>query len=154
MSTTLQEFFADATLKASEDLAEALLRLPEDKRDWSPEGKGRTALDQAAECALLNGYTVNLLQTRRWSDNAMETFQRDRDALLPQGWEALHTRLREGAGRFAAAVRAIPDDALTDEIEMPWRTQTVAEIVAYPYWNMTYHLGQINYIASLLGCLK
>ncbi len=30
---------------------------------------------------------------------------------------------------------------------------TVAQIASYPYWNMCYHEGQINYIASMLGCL-
>jgi hypothetical protein len=30
---------------------------------------------------------------------------------------------------------------------------TLANIIAYPYWNMSYHEGQVNYIASMLGCL-
>jgi hypothetical protein len=30
---------------------------------------------------------------------------------------------------------------------------TPAQMITYPHWNMTYHEGQINYIASILGCL-
>ena len=45
MSNTLQEFLATATQKAADDLDAAFLRLPEEKRAWSPDGKARTALD-------------------------------------------------------------------------------------------------------------
>lgn len=154
MPATIQGFLAAATEKASEDLVAALLRLPEDKRAWSPDEKARTALDQVIECALLNGYTADLLQSRRWAADAMEVFQRDKAALTAQDWETLHARLQENTARVAAVIRAVPDDALAEDIAMPWRTQTVAEIMAYCHWNMTYHLGQINYIASLLGCLE
>ena len=34
MPTTIQEFLADATLKASKDLTASFLVIPEDKRDW------------------------------------------------------------------------------------------------------------------------
>jgi hypothetical protein len=60
-------------------------------------------------------------------------------------------------------VRAIPkvvetigkthDSDLGIEIEMPCGAMTLEQIVSYPYWNMCYHEGQINYIASMLGCL-
>jgi len=38
-------------------------------------------------------------------------------------------------------------------LRMKAGNQSLAEVMAYPYWNMSYHQGQINYIASLLGCL-
>ncbi len=38
-------------------------------------------------------------------------------------------------------------------IPMPWGPMTVAQMITSPHWNMTYHEGQINYIASILGCL-
>ena len=66
MPKTLQDYLTTATQKASADLAAALLRLPEDKRGWSPGEKSRAALDQVAECAILNEYTAELIQTRTW----------------------------------------------------------------------------------------
>jgi hypothetical protein len=36
---------------------------------------------------------------------------------------------------------------------MPWGPMTVSQILGYPFWNMCYHEGQINYIASMLGTL-
>jgi len=106
-----------------------------------------------AECTLLNGYTADLIQTRTWQAGSFDKFFAEKAEAVAQDWETLHLRLQENTSRVVAAIAAVPDETLTDEIEMPWRKQTLAEIIAYPYWNMTYHEGQINYIASMLGRL-
>ncbi len=150
---TQQSFLAAATEKAAADLAKAFVTLPEDKRLWQPAEATRSAMDQVAECALLASYTANLLHTRQWPDGQFDLFFDEKAELVMQGWEELHPRLIENAGRVAAAIAAVPDSDLTDEIEMPWGKQSVDELLAYSYWNLTYHLGQVNYIASLLGTL-
>lgn len=153
MSNTLHDFLSAGTQKAADDLLTAYARIPEDKQRWRPEGKGRTALDQVIECALLNGYTVDLIQNRRWAENAMETFMKDKAEAEVLDWDALQAKLQENTKRVIAALQAVPEGDLQDPIQMPWSTQSLAEVMAYPYWNMSYHQGQINYIASLLGCL-
>ncbi len=150
MPNTLQDYLVTATHKAAADLAAAFLRLPEDRRGWSPEGKGRTALDQVAECAILNGYTAALIQTRTWEAGWLAAFPAEKAEAAAQDWETLHARLQESAARVAAAIAAAPDEALADEIQLFGRTMTLAEILARSYWNMTYHEGQISYIGSLL----
>ena len=153
MSHTLQDFFTAATQKAADDLAAAFLRLPEDKRGWTPDEKSRTALDQVAECILINGYTAEMIQTRTWQTDSFAQFPAEKAEAAAQEWETLHARLQENTDRVIAAIGTVADEALGDEIELPWSKLTLAEVVAYPYWNMTYHQGQINYIASILGCL-
>ena len=153
MPLTIQEFFATATQKAAADLKDALLRLPEDKRNYSPAETSRSALDQVAECAILNGYTTDLITTRQWKQDAMAQFLEDKTALM-QGEDKVTALLEENAQKLAAVIRAVPDDALETEIQLPWQKMTLAEVIAYPYWNMSYHQGQINYIASLLGLLQ
>ena len=54
--------------------------------------------------------------------------------------------------KATAAIRSVPDADLEVKIDMPWGLMTLAQLMAYAQWNMTYHLGQINYIASVLGC--
>jgi len=153
MSITLQAFFADAARQAAADLEAALLRLPEDKRNWSPAEKARTALDQAAECAMLNGYTVDLIQTRKWpADYSFDAFFREK-AELARDWNAVKVLLNQNTAKAAEAIRAVPDEDLGIQIQMPWGLMPLSKIIAYPYWNMSYHEGQINYIASILGCL-
>jgi hypothetical protein len=43
---------------------------------------------------------------------------------------------------------------LSIEFPSPWGSLSIEQTIAYPYWNMSYHLGQLNYIASMLGCLE
>jgi len=151
--TTIQEYLAAATEKAASDLVAAFDRLPEDKRDHEPADTSRSALDQLAECVLLNGYIADTVTTHAWPPDRIEAYMREKVEYGALDSETLRARLHENTQRVAAAIRATPDEALPNEIQMPWGPRTVAQIIGIPLWNMTYHLGQINYIASLLGCL-
>ena len=151
MSNSLQEFLATAAEKASADLVAAFLRLPEDKRTWKPSDTARSALDQMAECALLNGASADLMGTRRW--NHSYPYPRLHTEAQAQGWEYVRTVLAGSTRRVATAIRAVPDDALDAKVTMPGETPPLAQVLAFAYWNMSYHEGQINYIASILGCL-
>jgi hypothetical protein len=154
MSRTLQEYLAVSTQKAADDLMAALLRLPEDKRNWSPGGDARSALDMAAECAILNGNSSNVIKTRVFpADFDMAAFLRQKTELA-QDLSAVQTLLQENTAKAIAIMRDCPDEDIETEIQMPWGPMTIRQIMGYPYWNMSYHEGQINYIASILGCLK
>ena len=151
MPGTLQTFLAAATTKAADQLIAAFERLPEDKQNWSPEGKARTALNQIAEVAILNGQTADIVKTRAWpSDYSFDAYFKDHGA-LSQDAEGAISLLRETTPKAAAAILDVPDDALIESVTMPWGPMLMSELVAYPYWNMHYHTGQINYIASMLG---
>jgi uncharacterized damage-inducible protein DinB len=153
MPISLQEHYAAITAKAVRDLETALNRLPEDKRNWSSMGKARTALDMVAECAVMNDGTVKMLQTHTFpADFDFAAFGQQIKELIAAP-DTLRTLLHESTDRVIAAIRAVPDADLSVEIPMPWGPMTVLQIIAYTHWNMTYHEGQINYIASMLGCL-
>lgn len=154
MSKTIQDFLADAAQKASVDLTTAFLRIPQDKRNWSPDSKARTASDLVAECALLNGYTAVMIATHQLADGAMENYPREKTDLIAQGWEQIQAQLQANTAKIAAAIRAVSDDDIDVVTAMPWGSMTVAQMMSFPHWNMTYHEGQINYIASILGCLE
>jgi hypothetical protein len=151
MPNTLQDFLAVATHKASTELMEAFLRVPEDKRTWKSEGTARATLDQLAECALLNGYAADLIQSRKWTMNNFDIFRQEKAEAEALGWEHLRELLEKNTSRVADAIRAVPDDALDSEIETTGGKMPLSEIAARSYWNMTYHLGQINYIAAMLA---
>jgi uncharacterized damage-inducible protein DinB len=153
MPNTLQEFLATATQKAAADLEKAVLNIPEDKRNWSPQRDARTALDQAAEVAMLNGATAKLIKTRKWGTDFDFSEYESKKAELAKDWNAVKALLDENTPKAVAAIKATPDEDLGIEVMMPWGPMTLAQIISYPYWNMSYHEGQINYIASMLGCL-
>src|SRR5579862_2400619 len=95
MPNTLQEFLTASTEKALTELIAAVEALPEAQRSWSPADKGRTALDQAAECAILNGSTAQVIASRSWVIGSdFERFLKDK-AELAQDWDRIKTLLQE-----------------------------------------------------------
>ncbi|BDI34435.1 hypothetical protein CCAX7_64860 [Capsulimonas corticalis] len=51
MPKSVQEYIVGLTEKAAQDLIAAGQGAPEGSRAWSPLDKGRTMVDQVAECA-------------------------------------------------------------------------------------------------------
>jgi hypothetical protein len=136
---TMQEFLADATIHKAADLAAALNSLPEDKRNWTPMGDARTALDQVAECAIMNGGTADIIRTKKFlSDFSMESFAAARKHLSDNP-DAMHALLKENTEKLAAVLRETTDEELDAEVQMPWGPMTIGQICAYPLWNMGYH---------------
>lgn len=153
MPGSLQTFLAAATTKAAADLEAALMRLPDDKRAWSPMGDARTALNMVAECAILNGSSVEMITTGVFpSDFDFAAFA-EHKVRLSEDWPALQTMLHENAQKMVDVIGTVEDDQLSRVFQLPWAEVTMQTVLAYPYWNMSYHEGQINYIASMLGCL-
>jgi uncharacterized damage-inducible protein DinB len=154
MSYSLQQFLADATIKAAVDLENAFSRLPADKRDWVPAEGSRSAINQVAECAIMNSGTIDIIHTKLFpADFDLEQYQQS-IAQLTQDWSVLQPLLHQNAAQVAEVICSVPDEDLAIQIDMPWGPMTLAQIISYPYWNMTYHEGQINYIASILGHLN
>jgi len=154
MPGTVQTFLADATRKVADELAAALDRIPEDKRNWSPGGSARTALDVFAECALLNGSTAESIRARALGAEAMARYPAEKDAAVAQGEAHLRNLLARNTQVVIEAILETPDDALDTPVANPWQSMTLTDFVGYPYWNMTYHMAQINYLASILGTLE
>lgn len=115
--------------------------------------KSRTALDQFAECVLLNDYTAETIETKQMAVGSMENFFTAKTELKTQGWDEIHALFQTNSAKVESAIRAVSEEEMGIEISMPWRPMTISEMITYPHWNMTYHQGQINYIASILGCL-
>ena len=131
------------------ELEKELLKLGE-HATWSPLDKGRTAVDQVAECALITD----------WVAQTLEDF-----TLAPMDWEAYGTSkasldtpekalgaLKPASERCIAALRQLPSEKSGDVVELPWgENYTLGELANIVWWNNTYHNGQICYIQTLLG---
>ena len=149
--TTSQEFLAAATQKAGTDLLAALDSLPEGKRTWQPAPAARSAMDQVAECAILSGVVADTVTTRTGPDAGfMQSFFGEK-ALLAQEEANARALLQTNVARVVAAIQALPDADLETEVNMPWGGMTLRALCTYPFWNMSYHQGQITYIGSLIG---
>jgi hypothetical protein len=143
MSLSLQEFLASATIQAATDLEQALLQLPEDKRNWKSSQQSRSALDQVAECAIMNERVVDMIRLGVFPANYAHIEYQQQIGGLCSDWPTLQKLLHVNAAKVADVIRSVPDEDL----------EAQSDSMNYPYWNMTYHIGQINYIASMLDCL-
>lgn len=150
MPTTVQDFLAKSTQKAADDLIAALNSIPPEKRNWKASESARSAMDQIAECAILNGSTADTISNRTGpTAEFMAKFPGIKEALA-QDETGARSLLTKNTDRVIEAIRAFPDEDFDAEVPMPWGPMALRTICAYPFWNMTYHQGQIVYIASLL----
>ncbi|MDX1933988.1 MAG: DinB family protein [Capsulimonadales bacterium] len=149
MSLTVQNYLADAAEKAAVDLLAAYHRLPEDKRNWAPSEKTRSAANQVAECAIINGGLVGMLESKTVPADAMAKFPAAIGAMLAD-LSQLEPALKENTAQLAAKIRTLSDEELAVVIQMPWGPRTVLELISLPFWNMSYHEGQINLLSMLM----
>ena len=154
MSGSFQKFLSDALPKGAKDLIVALNRLPDDKRSWTPEPCSRSAIDMVAECAILGGTIAQILRERAFPlDFDMAKFMVEK-ADLQSDEAATIALLEANTAQLVAAISSLPEDDLEEVVALPWGEMTMMQIANYPSWNLSYHEGQINYIASILGCLN
>jgi uncharacterized damage-inducible protein DinB len=152
MAATIQLYLSLRTKKIAEEMKAAYENIPEDKRSFAPMDMGRSAIDQLAEVAMLNMNVTNTITTHT-VDIDFEQYFKDKAALSADPSGAM-AKFEESIPIVCDAIAGASDDDMEKVIQFPWGPMTILEIVGYPLWNMSYHTGQINYIASLIGCLK
>jgi hypothetical protein len=148
MPKSVQEYIVGVTEKAAKELLAAALETPEERRVWSPLDKGRTVIDQVAECALLNGYTTQVIEDRNWAPTAFANYGEER-AAIAKDWETVSAALESGLPRLTAAIGGLSDEDLELVLETPFGPMSMEQIASYPVWNMTYHQGQVTYVGIL-----
>lgn len=139
-----------AALRSSAEALTTLIGELGDKASWSPLDKGRTALDQVAECALMTGACVGIIQNKAVPSFDWEEFGKAQAALAADP-EALLAALKTNTDNLIATIEGLSAEDAAFEVTMPWgATYTLAGLGDVAYWNNTYHQGQINYIQTLL----
>lgn len=142
------------TQGAVEHFLRSLKSMPTDKLEWSVNDLGRTPMDQFREIAQSPTWTVPLLKARSFPPFDPERFAQAKSERDTWDLATCEAKLRENLELLYAEIRAFPDDELSTEIVLPFAggiTQSMADIMAYPYWNTVYHLGQINFVQILYG---
>lgn len=129
--------------------------VPQDKMLWKVDGVGRTVLDMVQEIAKVPDIAREILIERRpppFSEERIRAVleERGRWKTLDECEQAMSTRL----DLFYSTIESFPEEDLELKIVLPFdpsKPYSMANIMAYPYWNATYHLGQIGFIQTLYG---
>ena len=148
----LQEQIVRQTQRALGDVLRAIEALPADKQDWSPGPPARSALAQLQEIAVAPGLHKLLVLGEELSPQFHMSIQAEARKLTTVA--AAKEAAQKSTADLCDLILSFPDDQLDKEVTLPFgpgMVFTLADILGLDYWNMTYHLGQINYIQTLLG---
>ena len=152
-----QDQVVKMTQKALDDVCRAAAAVPAEKLDWSPMGKARSVLNQMQEIATSGTWFIPLVESRvlpvfdAEMAKAHTRFRNTFDTI-----EDCIAEARQSTGQLCQAIVAFPDVELDNEVTLPFGAgmTTMADVLAMHYWNMVYHLGQINQIQLMLGDTK
>ena len=153
----LQDHMIDVTKEAKGEAFRYAKAVPEDKADWRPLDAGQSVLSMARELAKCPDWAADIVTGKEmdWSEEAQAATKAEMD-----GWKTVEDCERaceEKLGNYFALLKELPDARLSDTKDLPFgpggsvKTFTMAEMIDYPRWNFTYHLGQIAYIQTLYG---
>jgi len=151
MSTPFQPIahLVGYTRVAHQRLTNNLTAIPVEHLNDAPSGCARTALNIAAECALINGYAAEGLTTGALTRLVGD----DRTAHLASftTLESTLAYLDEKTAQLIAAIEALDESNLGETTELFGRPMSLFAFAELPASHMSYHDGQIAYIQTLHG---
>jgi len=140
--------YDDALAEMIGDAADSFWRTlkatPPEKLDWKPAPDARSMRVLAGEVAMTTVYSAELIRSRQ--SPAMP--EGDWDTMSLEDLEKAH---RGGITDYLKAVRDFPAADLHQEPELSWGKMNFLQVIAYPYWNLVYHWGQVSYIQTMYG---
>ena len=151
MKLTVQEYLAKQTIRIAEGFIHFVNLTPADKQDWHLEVKDgthtRSMMEQMGECVAVNRLFARLLNG--------EIVSPDENVLQEQtfsGIDDAEKQLLESANALATAIATLPDEGLEKVYTHPRGFQIRGEnLILMGFRNMTYHVGQVNFIQTLYG---
>ena len=149
---SIQNLFVNLIQAMADDMIRAVDATPKDKAVWKPLETGRSIQEIALECA-----GVNLFMAKAISTYAAPVMDREEFAKFTAEHDTLEksvAALKSSLSALSAAIICFPTEKLDDTILLPFpggTTVAFAELISKPYYHLSYHLGQINYIQTLYG---
>lgn len=150
-----QDQVVRATQKALDDVCRAASSVAKDKLEWVAMGDARSVLSQMQEVATAGRWFLPIVRDR--TSPEFDEHARREAVRLRQSFDTIEKCIeaaRDTTSDLCQAIAAFPDDALEDEMQLPFGggvVMTMADVLSMHHWNMVYHLGQINQIQLMLG---
>jgi len=144
------EFLSSQTTRQIDKLFAAARALPEERLNWKPSENSRSAVDMLQEVATALGRFADAWNRRKieWDQEKFMSWQQERAKLT--SLDELEARTRQETEDFLQTIKSIDASQWTEAVEMPFPGEfTVADVLSYHLWNMSYHEGQIYYIGTL-----
>jgi len=139
------------TERQIDSIFRAVAAIPAEKLTWSPTPGNRSALDQLQEVATAPIAFWSAYSERKveWDEEKFNKWREERSKITDLG--ELEKLTRENIAKVAEFMRGLTEDELTAPVQLPFPgSYSLADVLAYNYWNMGYHEGQITYIATMI----
>ncbi|MBS1714613.1 MAG: DinB family protein [Armatimonadetes bacterium] len=150
-----QEYMKDATQKAADEAFRYAKAVPDEKVAWKASDTSRSVLQLCQEMALCGKWAAEIIEDKpmpEWSEETQAKVQQEMDAFPDV--DACKAECDRNLKALFALFSTLSDDDLKRTKWLPYdggRDFTVAEMMDYPRWNFTYHLGQIAFVQTLYG---
>ena len=150
-----QDHIAKATRDAAKEAFKYAKAVPADKIDWKPLDAGRSVLDICRELTMCPTWAYDIIEGKeqpKWDEETMAAIKKEQSQWTTI--EACEAECYKRLDKLEGLYKTITDERLENTKWLPFdggRDFTVAEMMDYPRWNFTYHLGQIAYIQILYG---
>ncbi len=142
------------TQKSLGDVLRAVDALPEDRLEWAPSDTSRSVLSQMQEIAISASWFLAFIERKRAPSGEDHEVKKSQMNGAPTTIDACKELAQASTAALCEAISDFPDEALEDEVTLPFGgglTCTMADVLGLQAWNLTYHLGQINYLQTMLG---
>jgi hypothetical protein len=128
----------------------AVRKMPEDKQIWKPLDTGRSALEQARELATSPHFFLMHIDPNHQSPYA--NYEEFSTASTNWDLDTCEQKCREVTSTYNEFLKTMTPEQMGTMHSMPWGEEhSGAEIAGFHYWNVVYHVGQVNYIQTLYG---
>jgi uncharacterized damage-inducible protein DinB len=146
------ELLCYLTDKQIDRLFEIARKIPADKLDWKPGPDARSTLDQLQEVATSLQRFLPGIKARKVEFDPEMFAQWVAERKQITSLDELEKLTRESTKELTDYVRTVPEADLDLPVDMPFPGEfKVADVLAYHLWNSSYHEGQINTLAFLIG---
>ena len=151
-----KDMVIEMTKKAAADLFRSARAMPEDRLAWQPEGQGRSALDILKECVQMGEAPLFFLGPNGPKEPTPDEYKKWQEE--QKQWKTIDDCEKAFYEKFdnsIGAFKEINQDNLEKEVDFPFGKPgekiSMAGVMLSTYWQLVYHLGQVNYIQVLYG---
>ena len=128
-------------------LTNAAKAVPADKYDWKPEPTARSTRELFTEAVTMLSNTAKMLDQHEIPSDYDEVSKGN----SAKNADELSLQAQQDSQTLFAAIRAFPQADVETTIDLPCGVFSYFQMMSYPYWNLIWHAGQINYIQTLYG---
>ena len=129
--------------------ANGIAFVPQEKRNWKPAATSRSAQDILAHTTYWNLFFTRLLRGEGSWDVAEDAWTRSTKELKDS--EQAKKLAEKSAKDLSIAIEKLSPQDLGKEVDLPWGKQTLQGVALSGLWHLTYHVGQLFYMQTMLG---